>query len=243
MAMELFGTSFAWVRPLLGLLSAFIIGFIVLAIFGGLFWFWWANKKYNKTVRIWEIVADKPVLKFSTKAKFVRIDPDSLEVWLKAKKLKQNLSQTVYKQAVEGAKRFNNEYWFILTPNNDLINFDMKFKNGLLEVDELEKEMAMSKVTQSKLMKKRYTYLTVLEQFKGLIGTVIILLVVIIGAILIFNAQAKVMKEIAGVQTASAGTVEKVNVLLDKAAIVLGETHGGSGGAQLVEVPKGEVLS
>jgi len=132
---------------------AWIFGFFVLCILGGVaIWFMNQKKIYKETVVIFENISGQGwVMAGKDKARRLRLSKDGTEVlWLKGRKM----PLTAY-----GRKMGTNQYWFAIGQDGGWYNFvlgDLDAKMGVLDIELVDRDIKLLTVAMLKNAESEY---------------------------------------------------------------------------------------
>ena len=117
--MGFFGNLFLWL---------FIV-VIIAGIFGGAFWWWYSNKIFNQKIRVFGMVGNTPMEKWTDKAKYLRLGNAGDRIFF-LRKIKRHLPEPKIQGGI-------NTWYYWQREDGELINI------GFPNVDLIQKKMGV----------------------------------------------------------------------------------------------------
>ena len=113
----------------IGQLLGGINGLIIAGIFGGAFWWWYSNKIFNQKIRVFGMVGNTPMEKWTDKAKYLRLGNAGDRIFF-LRKIKRHLPEPKIQGGI-------NTWYYWQREDGELINI------GFPNVDLIQKKMGI----------------------------------------------------------------------------------------------------
>ena len=191
-----------------------VITILILLVVGGAVgaWAYWyvTNKKYSKSIKIFEKVDGRPKLTVNTKAMEMKIGQGGDTIF--------HIKSLNKYQARPSIQSGDNSYWFARREDGELINigmedFDLKMRE--MKIYFLENEQRYARASLQKLSKDRFEKEGFWKKYGNMILSIVFIVVVSTFLLLISGKMMSIMGSVDA-------TMKEIPQIMDKLSQILG---------------------